>query len=160
MTPYAAGTTDTVPLLRRHPHGRTSGRSAGAGRARPLAWLAMFLNLLPSLRETRGPLAVGAFWLLNLVLITGLELPLERPAGPPFVVKLFELQEVLGVGVFVAALGFIAYLLGSFLYVDPRVTRPGVSRAITTTLETFVPVAVQSALDEREARTAAPDAGR
>jgi hypothetical protein len=75
----------------------------------------MLAGLLPGLRQVRTPLAVGYLWLLNLWLLLADYLP--RKAAGGVVGQIFELGGLPGKGVVLAALTFIAYLIGSSLNV-------------------------------------------
>jgi hypothetical protein len=81
----------------------------------------MLMNLLPGLRELRAPLASGYLWLLSAWLFLGRMqwLPTERPPGNGEVARLWDLGGTLGRTVVIAAVTFIAYLIGSFLEMDP-----------------------------------------
>jgi hypothetical protein len=116
----------------------------------------MLVNLLPGLREARGPLAVGALWLVDLILVLG-DRFLPPAATPRVAEHLPEVVGFLGKGVAVAALGFTAYFVGSVVFLDPRTIRPGVSEPVRRALEAYIPVAVQvsvDAVDAAEPRTA------
>lgn len=79
------------------------------------------MNLLPGLRELRAPLAAGYLWLATLWL--GLNhaglVPTTRPVGNGEIAKVWALGGTLGRTVLLAALTFAAYLVGSFLEIDP-----------------------------------------
>lgn len=79
------------------------------------------MNLLPGVRELRTPLASGYLWLIWLwLLLGGLGwLPTERPPGDGEIARLWGLGDALGATVVLAAVSFIAYLVGSFLEMDP-----------------------------------------
>ncbi len=72
----------------------------------------MLVNLLPGLRTLRTPLAVGYLWLLGLWLIFAQELPTSDPKTIGPVHSVFEAETFLGSGTVLAALSFLAYLLG------------------------------------------------
>ena len=81
----------------------------------------MLMNLLPGLRELRAPLAAGYLWLTSLWL--GLSragwLPTKRPPGNGEVARLWDLGGTLGKTLVLAAITFLAYLIGSFLEIYP-----------------------------------------
>ena len=81
----------------------------------------MLLNLLPGLRELRAPLVSGYLWLISAWLFLGRMnwLPTERPPGNGEVARLWDLGGTLGKTVVLAVVTFIAYLIGSFLEMDP-----------------------------------------
>ncbi|WP_134006475.1 hypothetical protein [Kribbella sp. VKM Ac-2566] len=74
----------------------------------------MLASLLPGLRDVRTPLAVGYLWLLFLWLALGRQLPLDRNALGG---RAWDLYRFFGQGTFVAAISFIAFLLGSIVTV-------------------------------------------
>jgi hypothetical protein len=70
-------------------------------------------SLLPGLRDLRTPLAVGYLWMVALWLLLHDKIPknvAEAPAGP--IKSLYELGSLLGIGVVISAISFLAYLLG------------------------------------------------
>ena len=74
----------------------------------------MLASLLPGLRDLRTPLAAGYLWMVGLWLLLHNKVPMsvaEAPAGP--IKSLYEIGSLLGQAVILAALSFIAYLLGS-----------------------------------------------
>src|SRR4029453_1459038 len=81
----------------------------------------MLMNLLPGLRELRAPLASGYLWLISAWVFLGHMhwLPVKRPPGNGEVARLWDLGGTLGKTIVLAALTFIAYLIGSFLEMDP-----------------------------------------
>jgi hypothetical protein len=81
----------------------------------------MLMNLLPGLRELRAPLASGYLWLISAWLLLGHMdlLPSGRPAGNGEVARLWDLGGTLGKTAVLAVTTFIAYLIGSFLEMDP-----------------------------------------
>jgi hypothetical protein len=81
----------------------------------------MLMNLLPGLRELRAPLVSGYLWLISawLVLSHMEWLPAKRPPGDGEVARLWDLGGTLGKTVVLAVVTFIAYLIGSFLEMDP-----------------------------------------
>jgi len=73
-------------------------------------------SLLPGLRDLRTPLAVGYLWLLGLWLLLYRRVPTsiaDAPEGP--IKAIYQLSSLLGQAVILAALSFVAYLLGSML---------------------------------------------
>jgi hypothetical protein len=81
----------------------------------------VLMNLLPGLRELRAPLASGYLWLLSAWLFLGQMdwLPSKRPPGSGEVARLWDLGGTLGKTVALAAVTFVAYLIGSFLEMNP-----------------------------------------
>jgi hypothetical protein len=81
----------------------------------------MIMNLLPGLRELRAPLVSGYLWLLSAWLFLSHMnwLPSRRPPGNGEVARLWDLGGTLGKTVVLAAVTFIAYLIGSFLEMSP-----------------------------------------
>jgi len=79
-------------------------------------------NLLPGLRDLRAPLASGYLWLITvwLALKHAGWLPAKRPPGNGEVAQLWSLGGALGKTVLLAALSFLAYLVGSFLEMSPE----------------------------------------
>ena len=84
------------------------------------------MNLLPGLRDLRAPLAAGYLWLAGLWLsLTHASwthaswLPSKRPPGNGEVARLWDLGGALGKTLVLAAVTFIAYLIGSFLEITP-----------------------------------------
>jgi hypothetical protein len=88
----------------------------------------MLASLLPGLRDVRTPLTVGYLWLLTAWLLFGEYVPRSRPPGNGLVAQLFDLGGLLGSAAPIAALSFIAYLLGALL------TIPVESRSISGAL--------------------------
>jgi hypothetical protein len=72
-------------------------------------------TLLPGLRDLRTPLAVGYLWIVVLWLITNRWVPrsVQQATGP--IKSLYEFGAILGGTVVLAALTFVAYLIGSIL---------------------------------------------
>jgi hypothetical protein len=85
-------------------------------------------SLLPGLRDIRTPLTVGYLWLLIAWLLFGEHVPKSRPSGNGLLAQLFDLSGILGKAAPIAALSFIAYLLGALL------TIPVESRFISSIL--------------------------
>jgi hypothetical protein len=81
----------------------------------------VLMNLLPGLRELRAPLVSGYLWLISAWLLVGQWkwLPSGRPPGDGEVARLWDLGGTLGRTVVLAAVTFLAYLIGSFLEMDP-----------------------------------------
>jgi hypothetical protein len=79
----------------------------------------MLASLLPGLRDVRTPLATGYLWLVALWLVLHEHVPksVEEASGP--IKSLFELGALLGATVLLAALSFIAYLIGTMLRPNP-----------------------------------------
>jgi hypothetical protein len=75
----------------------------------------MLASLLPGLRDVRTPLTVGYLWLFTAWLVFGEHVPKSRPSGNGLVAQLFDLGGLLGKVAPIAALSFIAYLLGALL---------------------------------------------
>jgi len=75
----------------------------------------MLASLLPGLRDIRTPLTVGYLWLVTGWLIWGDKFPDSRPAGHGVVAELFDLNDLLGRGASIAAVSFVAYVLGALL---------------------------------------------
>ena len=69
----------------------------------------MLASLLPGLREVRTPLAVGYLWFFNFWLWFGDDLPRQvSDTDSPVVQQVFELSDLLGKGITVAAISFAA----------------------------------------------------
>jgi hypothetical protein len=96
---------------------RSQGKAISAEQQRGGVVLA---NLLPGLRDLRGPLAVGYMWLLVLWLFFADNVPRERPNDDGAFAKLFDLGELLGPAVILGAVSFAAYMIGSFLFLDTQ----------------------------------------
>jgi hypothetical protein len=75
----------------------------------------LLASLLPGLRKLRTPLAVGYLWLLVTWLLSADKVPRIRPEGGGLVSALFDLQILLGQGAVLAAVSFVAYLIGALL---------------------------------------------
>jgi hypothetical protein len=78
----------------------------------------MLASLLPGVRELRVPLATGYLWLINAWLAFGDRLPKTLPDVGPFS-QLRALQEYSGKAGLAVAVSFLAYLVGSFLEMNP-----------------------------------------
>lgn len=72
----------------------------------------MLTNLLPGLRTLRTPLAVGYLWLLGLWLIFHDLVPTTKPKDSGPVQSIFQLGSFVGNSAVLAAISFVAYLLG------------------------------------------------
>lgn len=85
----------------------------------------MLASLLPGLREVRTPLTVGYLWLLVIWLAFADKIPTERPAGDNLIARLFDLGGMLGQPATVAALTFLAYVLGALITIPIGGPRAG-----------------------------------
>ena len=85
----------------------------------------MLASLLPGLRDLRTPLATGYLWVVALWLVLHDWVPgsVEAATGP--IKSLYQLGTFGGDAVTLAALSFIAYLLGSMLRIQPRTNFSG-----------------------------------
>ena len=80
------------------------------------------------MRDVRTPLAVGYVWLLVAWLLFSDRVPRFRPVEGGLVSALFDLGSVVGKGALLAAVSFVAYLIGALLSHCPwRVGLPPVS---------------------------------
>jgi len=79
----------------------------------------MLNSLLPGLREIRTPLATGYLWLLTSWVIFSHQMPRQRPSAGPLA-SLWDLANYAGKGALLAALTFIAYLVGSLVEINPQ----------------------------------------
>ena len=90
----------------------------------------MLASLLPGLRDVRTPLVVGYLWLTYLWVAVGENLPTTRPSGQGLVARLFDLAAVLPGSAPLAAVSFLAYVLGAMLtiplegYLGRRISPP------------------------------------
>ncbi|MEU4421813.1 hypothetical protein AB0F81_14400 [Actinoplanes sp. NPDC024001] len=75
----------------------------------------MLASLLPGLRDIRTPLTVGYLWLVILWLVLADDLPRTKPPDGGLVARLFDLSRLVGSATTIAALSFIAYVLGALL---------------------------------------------
>lgn len=73
----------------------------------------MLANLLPGVRELRGPLVAGYLWLLFIWLVWGDKLPTKRSEVQGALGRLFDLAPLLKDFGVVAVLSVTAYLVGS-----------------------------------------------
>jgi hypothetical protein len=80
----------------------------------------MLASLLPGLRDLRTPLATGYLWVIVLWLLLHDRLPKSIDAATGPVKSLYELGGLLGRSALLAALSFVAYLLGSMLLLNLR----------------------------------------
>lgn len=79
----------------------------------------MLASLLPGLRDLRTPLATGYLWLILLWLLLHDYLPKSTEGATGPIRSLYELGGLLGSAAVIAALSFVAYLLGSMLIFIP-----------------------------------------
>lgn len=79
----------------------------------------MLASLLPGLRDLRTPLATGYLWVVALWLLLHDQIPVtvQEAQGP--IKALYQLGALVGNTAMLAALTFIAYLLGSMLRMRP-----------------------------------------
>jgi hypothetical protein len=77
----------------------------------------MLASLLPGLRDVRTPLVVGYLWLVIGWLIWANDLPRRKPPGDGLIARIFELSQLLGLTATLAAVSFLAYVLGALLTV-------------------------------------------
>jgi hypothetical protein len=77
----------------------------------------MFASLLPGLREVRTPLAAGYLWLVGAGLYFHDKIP-ARAHATGLWAQLHELSVIVGIGPTLAAVSFVAYLIGSILAID------------------------------------------
>ena len=75
----------------------------------------MLASLLPGLREVRTPLTVGYLWLLVIWLAFADKMPTERPASDNLIARWFDLGGLLGQPARLAALSFLAYVIGAIV---------------------------------------------
>ncbi|MBY8878023.1 hypothetical protein [Actinacidiphila acidipaludis] len=78
----------------------------------------MLSFLLPGLRELRTPLAAGYIWIANLWITIGGRLPSKDPGHGPLSAA-WKFGQFLGKPALLVVLSFAAYLVGSFLEIDP-----------------------------------------
>jgi hypothetical protein len=99
----------------------------------------MLASLLPGLRDLRTPLATGYLWVVALWLLLHNRIPdsVEHATGP--IKSLYQLGTFVGDTAVLAALSFVAYLLGSMLRLQPRTDFSGIIR---TTLPKGGPIRV------------------
>lgn len=75
----------------------------------------MLASLLPGLRDVRTPLTVGYLWLtISWIWFRGF-IPARAPTQDGFLRRLFDLSAFVGSAATLAALSFLAYLLGALL---------------------------------------------
>lgn len=94
------------------------------------------MNLLPGLREIRTPLASGYTWLLALWFLLRDHVP-DRAAASGLVLSSYQLLDVVGKPAALAAVSFVAYLMG-LLQVDPGTLRTGVIRVVGHTCARYL----------------------
>jgi hypothetical protein len=89
----------------------------------------LITNLLPGLRDLRTPLAVGYLWLVALWLLLHKYVPTSLDAAKGPLKSLYQLGDFVGDKVLLAAVTFVAYLLGSLLvkYFKARMSYDGKS---------------------------------
>lgn len=97
----------------------------------------MLASLLPGLREVRTPLTVGYLWLLVLWLWFADQIPTERPEGDGLIGRIFDLLAILGPTAGLAAVSFVAFLLGALLTIptEGRVMQRAFEVAPTASLD-------------------------
>ena len=85
----------------------------------------MLASLLPGLRDLRTPLATGYLWLVVLWLLLHDNIPtsLQEATGPLH--SLYELGALAGRGPVLAAVTFVAYVLGAILLVTFSAAKSG-----------------------------------
>src|SRR6478752_9778709 len=74
--------------------------------------LPMLASLLPGLRDLRTPLAVGYLWLVGLWLIFHDSVPMNEASATGPLRSAYQLGGALGASAVLAAVSFVAYLLG------------------------------------------------
>jgi hypothetical protein len=77
----------------------------------------MLMNLLPGLRDLRAPLAAGYLWLVGLWLLLA-DAVAPRTTATGVLAHVYVLTTALGRGTVLAAISFVAYLIGTVLSVD------------------------------------------
>jgi hypothetical protein len=77
-------------------------------------------SLLPGLRDVRTPLATGYLWLIVLWLLLYEHLPKSIDAATGPIKSLYQLGALVGTTACLAAISFVAYLVGSMLSLYPR----------------------------------------
>jgi hypothetical protein len=77
----------------------------------------MLTNLLPGLRDLRAPLASGYLWLVGLWLVLVDAVP-PRNMATGVVAHVYALTTAVGHGAVLAAISFMAYLIGAVLSVE------------------------------------------
>ncbi|WP_314254617.1 hypothetical protein [Streptomyces sp. DSM 40907] len=88
----------------------------------------MFASVLPGIRELRTPLATGYIYLLTVFLIMDGKLP-TRSKTPQLLAPLYDIMEWMGKPAVLAAVTFVAYIVGSVLRVHPAAISRGIRRA-------------------------------
>jgi hypothetical protein len=95
----------------------------------------MLASLLPGLRDLRTPLATGYLWLIAIWLLLHDRLPktVDQATGP--IRSLYQLGALAGTTASLAAVSFLAYILGSMLllnlssHLDPYILEPKIGIA-------------------------------
>jgi len=106
-----------IPLItlvgdhRFEPGGSALCGRGGVGAALLNPGVQILSNVLPGLRELRGPLAAGYLWMAFVVVIVVDRLPLVPAAGSSFD-KLYVVARWVGAPVAIAVATFIAYVVG------------------------------------------------
>jgi hypothetical protein len=85
--------------------------------------VAVLTSLLPGFRELRVPLTIGYFWLFDAWIWFSGALPDKRPEDGP-VARAFDLSDLLGTAAVLAAVSFLAYLIGSLLQIPLLIRLP------------------------------------
>jgi hypothetical protein len=75
----------------------------------------MITNLLPGLRDLRTPLATGYLWIVGLWLLIHQHVPRTARSATGPIRSLYELGNIVGHAAALAALTFVAYIVGSIL---------------------------------------------
>ena len=89
----------------------------------------MLTNLLPGLRDVRTPLACGYVWLLTLWIFVGTHVP-SRLHATGAIATLYTIDSVIGKPGELAALTFVAYLIGTLTELRISRLQPNVARAL------------------------------
>ena len=92
----------------------------------------MIASLLPGLRDLRTPLAVGYLWLVGLWLLLHDRVPSSASAP---ISSLYDLSAFLGTSAVLAAITFVAYLLGSILLFAPGPYKFRLQRGVGTRMD-------------------------
>jgi hypothetical protein len=77
----------------------------------------MLMNLLPGLRDLRAPLSAGYLWLVGLWLLLVDAIP-PRGVATGILAHVYALANIMGRVPVLAAISFVAYLIGAVLSVD------------------------------------------
>jgi hypothetical protein len=75
----------------------------------------MLASLLPGLRDVRTPITVGYLWLTFAWVVWGDRIPDGRPNGDGLIARVYDVSEFLGNTTLLAALSFVAYILGAIV---------------------------------------------